>query len=553
MNIKLDNFFNDNIDIYNNIIDLLTFLNKTFNEYNNIIIKRNRLLDFYDLFFYMLNYNSTVNSTHRSANYNFNINNDFDVSENAFINKLVKLDSDYIKQINDKFINFFYTMFKINVDNIITATDGSNIKLLSSLSNNFKLNKNGYYTNAIISCVYDVNNNIPLFMNINKSFNEVDNLLKQLDDNIINKYKITNVTDRGYDDIKLVNYYLKNKLFFVSRITKNNSFVKNLNNNNNTIFTYTYNNISYQIRIIKFTNMEKPNVKENKNELLKQIAKIGKKINLIKNKLTDAKIKYQDLHNDNKLNNKKIKLSKLKKKKLKNLKKTINNNRILKNIEKKNIINCKNSIDDLIKKKNIIKVKYNKLETFEHSDFYIITNNLNLTFNELKKIYSKRWGVETSFNFDKTVLNLNQMNNKNVQLIKQNVYIIQFISIMNAFIIKLLEKKVKDDCYLNKTQIYESLHKNLFDLFKKLLIKKNFNEKKKINKLPNDKIKKTPKLNLMKDLINKLSATLRLLLKYQLKKPKKNREYERIKKELITINLIIELIKIKPILINNKK
>ena len=124
------------------------------------------------------------------------------------------------------------------------------------------------------------------------------------------------------------------------------------------------------------------------------------------------------------------------------------------------------------------------------------------------------------------------MNNKNVQLIKQNVYIIQFISIMNAFIIKLLEKKVKDDCYLNKTQIYESLHKNLFDLFKKLLIKKNFNEKKKINKLPNDKIKKTPKLNLMKDLINKLSATLRLLLKYQLKKPKKNREYERIKKRI---------------------
>ncbi len=35
-----------------------------------------------------------------------------------------------------------------------------------------------------------------IFMNINKSFNEVDNLLKQLDDNIINKYKITNVTDR---------------------------------------------------------------------------------------------------------------------------------------------------------------------------------------------------------------------------------------------------------------------------------------------------------------------------------------------------------------------
>ena len=38
-----------------------------------------------------------------------------------------------------------------------------------------------------------------LFMNINKSFNEVDNLLKQLDDNVIKKYnyKITTITDRG--------------------------------------------------------------------------------------------------------------------------------------------------------------------------------------------------------------------------------------------------------------------------------------------------------------------------------------------------------------------
>ena len=97
----------------------------------------------------MLNYNSTSNSTHRSSNYNFNINSDFNVSENAFINKLIKLDSDYIKQINEKFINYFYTSFKIDTNNIITATDGNNIKLLSSLSDHFKLNKNGYYANTI--------------------------------------------------------------------------------------------------------------------------------------------------------------------------------------------------------------------------------------------------------------------------------------------------------------------------------------------------------------------------------------------------------------------
>ena len=198
---------------------------------------------------------------------------------------------------------------------------------------------------------------------------------------------------------------------------------------------------------------------------------------------------------------------------------------------KKNIDDSKNLIDNLINKKNVIKIKYNKLETYEHSDFYIITNNLKLSFDELKKIYNKRWSVETSFKFDKKVLNLNQMNNKNVQLIKQNVYIIQFICIMNAFITKLLEKKVKANHYINKTQIYESLHENLFNLFKKLLKKKKFC-KKKIIKLSSNNLKKTHKIYLKKELINKLSNTLILLLRYQLVKPKKNREFERVKKRI---------------------
>lgn len=37
------------------------------------------------------------------------------------------------------------------------------------------------------------------------------------------------------------------------------------------------------------------------------------------------------------------------------------------------------------------------------------------------------------------------MNNKNIKLIEQNIYIIQFIYIMNAFINKLLEKIIKKD------------------------------------------------------------------------------------------------------------
>lgn len=123
-------------------------------------------MDFYDLFFYLLHFNSSTNETHRSSNYNFNVNNNKKVYENAFINKLIKLDYNIIKDINDKFINFYYTLFNIDINKIMTASDGSEIKLLSSLNKYFKLNKNSYYTTATINCIFDVDNNFPLFLNI---------------------------------------------------------------------------------------------------------------------------------------------------------------------------------------------------------------------------------------------------------------------------------------------------------------------------------------------------------------------------------------------------
>ncbi len=76
-------------------------------------------------------------------------------------------------------------MNKIDVNKIMTVSDGSEIKLLSSLNKYFKLNKNSYYTTATINCIYEVDNNFPLFLNINKYFNEVDNLIEKLKDNVI--------------------------------------------------------------------------------------------------------------------------------------------------------------------------------------------------------------------------------------------------------------------------------------------------------------------------------------------------------------------------------
>ena len=73
----------------------------------------------------MLFFNSSINETHKSSNYNFNVKNNKSVSTNAFINILIKMDSNYIKEINDKFINFYYTLFKIDINKIMTVSDGS--------------------------------------------------------------------------------------------------------------------------------------------------------------------------------------------------------------------------------------------------------------------------------------------------------------------------------------------------------------------------------------------------------------------------------------------
>ncbi len=95
----LDKLFAENSLIYNDVINLIIFLSNIFNEYNEKITKQTRKIDFYDLFFYMLRYNSSNNETHLTTIYNFNTKNNKNISENAFINRLIKLDPNYIKDI----------------------------------------------------------------------------------------------------------------------------------------------------------------------------------------------------------------------------------------------------------------------------------------------------------------------------------------------------------------------------------------------------------------------------------------------------------------------
>lgn len=105
------------------------------------------------------------------------------------------------------------------------------------------------------------------------------------------------------------------------------------------------------------------------------------------------------------------------------------------------------------------------------------------------------------------------MNNKNINLINQNVYIIQFICIMNAFINKLLEKKTKKDHYLNKTVIFKSLHDKIFSLIKIVLREKKY----KSENVASDDINSIQKKKKHITNYEKLIHALIIILKRQIK------------------------------------
>lgn len=471
MNLENNNVFDDS-EIIKQVNSLINFLYIEINKINDDITIRKNKIDFFDLFYYLVKYNSSTTCTHQQNLLNFNVDFNKNIEKNTFISRLEKLNPERIQQFNKSLINHYYSFYNIDKKNLFCSVDGSNIKFLASLSNYFKLNKNNLYTNGYLSCVFDIENKIPIYYDIFKSSNEITNFKSQIKEDTNN---MTYITDRGYDDIQLINFYINNKMFFISRLVKNNNFtkqiIKNENIENEKIFNYDNQKNITQLKIVNYCNVKKPNIEEsketlfiNKNDIYIKINEIDNKIKLIDNE--NNKIK-KNIKEDKQ--NLKITIDKNKKKELS---KNICVLRINKKKNKDNKGIFLIEIKNLQKKYNVIKTKIEELEKYEHSEYYILTNNTNLSLEKLKKIYKKRWIVETEFKYHKTMLNLNQMDNKNINIIKQNIYIIQFISIMNAFINKILEKYIKKDHHLNNNLILSTLHTKIMFIFQKMLINK---------------------------------------------------------------------------------
>ena len=230
------------IDVFT---ELKFILNEKLDCLNNIIFKRDRLLDFNAVFLFICKYNSDNLNTYNSTFSSLIIDNVIHtVSKTAFILKLNMIDSKYFIELNNEIINFFYNIIKNNNTNItetkpkrLLAIDGSKVYFKKSLSKDFKLSKNKNYTTGNISYLFDIDYKIPINYLLSKSFNERQLLIQQLD------YVTNNdiiIADRGYFFDELINKILEKKSNFIFRVGKNNNFIKNINTNEYySIFNYT--------------------------------------------------------------------------------------------------------------------------------------------------------------------------------------------------------------------------------------------------------------------------------------------------------------------------
>lgn len=92
------------------------------------------------------------------------------------------------------------------------SVDLSNLYFLNKLSDDFKSNKHNIYTTAHLSCLFDINLQIPINYNLSKSSNERELLVQQFSH--INKNDIS-IADRCYYSDKLINKFIDNKFNFI--------------------------------------------------------------------------------------------------------------------------------------------------------------------------------------------------------------------------------------------------------------------------------------------------------------------------------------------------
>ncbi len=357
--------------------------------------------------------------------------------------------------------------------------DGSELTFLKSLQTHFEINKHNTYTTGLISCLYDVELQIPINYKLSNKTNERSLLIDQFQ--YLKKNDIL-IADSGFYSNEVINKLFSNNINFIFRLKKNYLNVKKMINDDVDCNFFNYDSdINKKVKIIKYTTYECKN-----NEILKyDIDDLHKEYMNRKKSIERIKTNINNL-----LNEKKILL-----KQIKNindiLKMNKNNNNIYKTLEldKKEIIKQKNNIkhqtdffydllDTYYKSNKITTNKIKLINKINDSTYYIITNKIDYTIDKIKSLYKKRWEIETHFRFCKDKFKFRNMDSKHLHIINQNILITQFIFILEGYIEFLLSNQIKKNNKCNKSSVLDLMDKYIIKFF---LISKN--NKKNVNKI----------------------------------------------------------------------
>lgn len=238
------------------IKELQKILNTNIKNINDKIIKRDRKINFKEILYGSI-YKCINNTSYQDVSSRINLdfikrNIDKTITNTAFIKKRNNIPNEYFLDINDSFVNY---IFKNDNKPRIYAVDGSFINLFKNFDKYdfMYASKNETYCQGIISCLYDINNKMPINYFLLKTKDErkaFRNQIKYL------RYGDTVIFDRGYYSYDLVEKLELIGVNYIFRLKSDKKEVKIMNKDNITDFTFINKKINNRIVHYRVDNSE---------------------------------------------------------------------------------------------------------------------------------------------------------------------------------------------------------------------------------------------------------------------------------------------------------
>jgi hypothetical protein len=238
------------------IKELQKILRININNINDKIIKRDRKINFKDILYgsiYKCINNSSYQDVCTEINLNFierNINTT--ISKTAFIKKRNIIPNKYFLDINNSIINH---IIDYNIKPRIYGVDGSFINLFKCFEkyNYSYASLKKTYCQGIISCLYDIENKVPINYYLLKNRDEREGFRNQI------KYLRngdTVIFDRGYYSYDLVEKLELIGVNYIFRLKLNKKEVQYMKLNNIIDYSFINKNINNRIVTYKIDNSE---------------------------------------------------------------------------------------------------------------------------------------------------------------------------------------------------------------------------------------------------------------------------------------------------------